>query len=73
MEFIISVNLWQLLPKLFAARCPVCNARLESVEQLDEIYHWQTWRLVWHHFFCGDCGYRWRRIEIGRRPKELQT
>lgn len=70
---IMLFGVWRLVPKFFAARCPICYARLESIEELEEIRRWQNWHVVWHRFFCIECGYRWRRIELVRRPKELEV
>lgn len=67
----ILLGAWRLFPNLFSARCPICNARLDSIQELEHISGWLGWHLVWHNFFCPSCGYRWRRIELVRRPKEI--
>jgi C4-type Zn-finger protein len=65
------LGVWWLFPNLFSARCPICNTRLDSIQELEQISDWQGWRLVWHNFVCPSCGYRWRRIEVVRRPKRM--
>lgn len=66
---IILFFMWRLFPDWFAARCPICYARFDSIDELDEIRHYQDWHLVWHNFYCPSCGYRWRRIEISKSTK----
>ena len=69
---VFLIGIIRMFPNVFRPHCPICSAALESID-LETIGGWQSWFLVWHKFICPDCWYRWRRIEIARRPKGTEA
>ncbi len=73
LSLVILLGTLRFYPDAIAPHCPICAARFQSIPDRVELFSVFGWYVVWHEFVCPQCLYRWRRLEIVRRPKGINT
>ncbi len=80
MEVLLAISVFTLLvvlvvmvPRWTTPYCPICDARLESTGESEEIGNWLGWHWVSRRFVCTECMYRRTRVEFVRHSQEIKT
>lgn len=67
---VFAISVWVLNPDLLAARCPYCNAPLDSSIEGNPIRSLQGLEIVRRTFRCTRCLYSHERMWLNRREPE---